>query len=126
MSDRVLASPLAGGHNRIISTVCFLSRGLAMVARLGRELVRGVRQLLYPAVCTACGIPIADGTGVFCLPCREALTADPHRTCPLCASPVGEFAYLDDGCIRCRDEKYAFDGAFRLGPYDGALREANL
>jgi ComF family protein len=97
-----------------------------MIARLGREVARGLRQLIYPAVCASCGNPLPDDQGCFCLSCRQALTWEPSRTCPWCASPVGEFAQLDGGCVRCRKEDFRFDSAFRLGPYDGALRDAIL
>jgi ComF family protein len=30
------------------------------------------------------------------------------------------------GCVRCRDESFAFDAVLRLGPYDGVLRDAVL
>jgi ComF family protein len=33
---------------------------------------------------------------------------------------------LEGGCTRCRDESYHFDGAFRMGPYDGLLRDVVL
>jgi ComF family protein len=31
-----------------------------------------------------------------------------------------------DGCPACRDQAFAFERAFRLGPYDGRLREGVL
>jgi ComF family protein len=39
---------------------------------------------------------------------------------------VGPFAAVDDGCSHCRGESLAFDQAFRLGLYDGLLREVVL
>jgi ComF family protein len=90
------------------------------------ELVRGFRQLVYPAVCARCPALIDDPADDFCAACAEALTADPHFTCPRCTSTVGEHADVSGGCTRCRGERFQFDSAARLGPYDGPLRDAIL
>jgi ComF family protein len=39
---------------------------------------------------------------------------------------VGPFANVKGGCTRCRGQRYHFDQALRLGPYDGLLREMIL
>jgi ComF family protein len=39
---------------------------------------------------------------------------------------VGPFANVDVGCLKCRKISFAFDGALRLGPYEGLLREIVL
>ena len=97
-----------------------------MLMEVGRELVRGARQLLYPAACTACGRPLPEGVDWFCCACHESLVADPHRTCPRCSSSVGEFAHVEKGCARCRGDTLHFAESFRLGPYDGPLRDVIL
>jgi ComF family protein len=100
-----------------------------MVDRLvevGRELTRGLLQLLYPSLCEACGTVLAPEQGHFCTACRSALVTDPHPSCPRCASTIGLFVHLGDGCARCRDLRYYFERANRLGPYDGLLRELIL
>ena len=51
---------------------------------------------------------------------------DPHRTCPRCTSTVADFADASGGCQSCRNDVFHFDGAFRMGPYDGRLRDAIL
>ena len=89
-----------------------------------RELVRGFRQLIYPAVCARCQALVTDPADDFCAACADALTADPHFTCPRCTSTVGEHADVSSGCPRCRDDRFHFETALRLGPYDGTLREA--
>jgi ComF family protein len=33
---------------------------------------------------------------------------------------------VEGGCVRCRGQRYAFDAATRLGPYDGLLRQVVL
>lgn len=90
------------------------------------DLVRGVRQLIYPTVCARCDTLVPGAADDFCPACAHALTADPHFTCPRCTSTVGEHADVSAGCPRCRDERFQFDSASRLGLYDGALRDAIL
>ena len=89
-------------------------------------LARGFRRLVYPAVCAWCDDPTADPDADFCAGCARALSDDPHFTCPRCTSAVGEHADVAAGCPRCRDYRYHHDSAFRLGPYDGLLRDAVL
>jgi ComF family protein len=56
----------------------------------------------------------------------RALTEDANFTCPRCSSTVGEHADVSAGCPRCRGDRFHFESAGRLGPYDGVLREAVL
>ena len=90
------------------------------------ELVRGFRQLVYPAVCIRCEALAPNPGEDFCPACVRDLTADPHFTCPRCTSTVGEHTDVSAGCPRCRDDRFHFDSAFRLGPYDGLLRDMIL
>ncbi|MBY0527199.1 MAG: hypothetical protein K2R98_27635 [Gemmataceae bacterium] len=96
------------------------------ILRLGRDLAQGLIALLYPGVCGACSGPLAPEQRYFCAPCRSAITADHHDTCPRCSSNIGPFAALENGCPRCRDSVYHFERCIRLGPYDGLLRELIL
>ena len=90
------------------------------------DLARGVRQLVYPPVCVWCGSLVVEVGADFCSDCIRALTDDPHFTCPRCTSTVAEYSDVSDGCPDCRDERFHFDSAFRLGPYDGTLRDVVL
>jgi len=92
----------------------------------GRELVEGFLQLLYPRVRGACGRSLEGNQRHFCDLCRTRLTTDPFAACPRCAGTVGPFANVAAGCPRCRGQRYHFDQALRLGPYDGLLREMIL
>jgi len=98
-------------------------RGLA---NLGRELVSGLLQLIYPGRCPACGASAVAGDGGLCARCRAALTADPDAACPRCGATVGPFALIEGGCSRCRQSRFHFDAVLRLGPYEGLLREVVL
>lgn len=91
-----------------------------------REAVTGLVQLLYPGCCHLCGVLLAPGVDFFCPACRTGLLTDPLPSCPRCAGTVGPFAVTSGGCAGCRGESFAFDGAVRLGPYDGVLRDAVL
>lgn len=93
---------------------------------LGRKLVQGFFNLLYPKLCGVCGEPLGEEPVYFCSSCRAALTNDPHPQCPRCAGTVGPFAHVEDGCLSCRDAHFHFEQAVRLGPYDGLLREVVL
>jgi ComF family protein len=93
---------------------------------VGRELTRGLLHLLYPNLCEACGQVVPSEQGLFCLACRQAVTTDPHSTCPRCASTVGAFTHLEGGCTRCRGSHFHFEGVMRLGPYEGLLRDLIL
>src|SRR5262245_22864190 len=96
------------------------------LAAAGRELARGALHLLYPGACEVCDTPLPPGAARLCDPCRNALTADPHPTCPRCAATVGPFVPLAAGCTHCRGSSFHFERVLRLGPYDGLLRDVIL
>lgn len=84
--------------------------------------------LVFPAFCLVCDSrfePAPDAWAV-CPKCRAELLHDPFDACPRCAGSIGPFEDLEGGCVRCRDERFAFDGVIRLGPYAGLLRDVVL
>lgn len=93
-----------------------------------RQALYAASDLLWPRRCYLCAGQLAEepNPDCFCPACLAAITTDPHQTCPRCATTVGPHTDTTDGCPRCRAEKFAFDTAVRLGPYDGPLREAIL
>ena len=93
------------------------------------DLVRGVGQLLYPNSCLICATPESDGDPLrhgLCSACRGAIASDPWEVCPRCAATVGPFTDTSAGCPACSGQSFPFERAFRLGPYDGPLREGIL
>src|SRR5919204_3633368 len=92
----------------------------------GRELGRGLLQLLYPGYCLLCGRALSPERARLCASCEPALLTDPLPSCPRCAGTVGPYAVREGRCAGCRDEALAFDSALRLGVYDGLLRRAVL
>jgi ComF family protein len=90
------------------------------------QALRGILHLLYPGICGLCGDLLAADENHFCQSCRSELTTDAHTLCPRCAATIGPFAHVADGCAMCRQDHFHFERAFRLGPYDGLLRDAIL
>lgn len=81
---------------------------------------------LFPPSCLACRRNLAEhrltATRGLCEDCRSQLTFE-RRVCGRCSAPIGPNLPTDGDCILCRDERYAFERAFALGPYDGVLRD---
>ena len=99
---------------------------LIVAGRAGRQLAQGMLQLVFPAVCGACGQSLNPEESGFCWACRSVLTTDPFPACPRCAASVGPHAQVEDGCPQCRQLHFHFEKVVRLGPYDGLLRELVL
>jgi ComF family protein len=95
------------------------------IGQFSRTLLRGLTQLIYPNTCWVCGDIMPPAQKQVCATCMPALTVDPFPTCPRCSSTVGPNLSITD-CPECRPHSFAFDGAFRMGPYDGLLREVIL
>src|SRR5438105_6945599 len=93
-----------------------------------RLLGRAAGYLVYPPHCLICDAPLPAerAPASLCEPCFTAVVTDPHTCCPRCSSTVGPHTDTTDGCPRCRGQSFRFEGAVRLGPYDGRLREAVL
>jgi ComF family protein len=85
---------------------------------LAGEVLAGLVELAFPALCCCCGRPLGPGTADFCPACCAALTADAGPHCPRCADRLGPFEAADTtGCARCRHLRWHFDASVRLGPY---------
>ncbi len=103
-----------------------MSTSLANLVAVGRRIVSGIRHLVYPPICWACGHLMDGEQGPVCASCLPRLTQDPFSTCPRCSSTVGPHLLLAEGCLTCAGAPLAFDGAFRMAPYEGLLREVIL
>jgi ComF family protein len=90
------------------------------------QFLDGLVQLVFPNTCWACGQLMPAEAYLVCASCKAALLDDPHDTCPRCSSSIGPYTNVDDGCPACRPHTYGFEGALRLGPYQGCLREVIL
>lgn len=91
-----------------------------------RRVAVAASDLLWPRRCHLCavGLPEEPTPDCVCLACTTAITTDPHAACPRCAATVGPHTDTIGGCPHCRGERFPFDAALRLGPYDGVLRDA--
>jgi predicted amidophosphoribosyltransferase len=78
----------------------------------------------FPPTCVACGRGASSGlrdAEGFCPDCETDLGAFDEPFCGRCAAPLlGPAASVID-CPACREERWAFDAAVALGPYDGLL-----
>jgi ComF family protein len=90
---------------------------------------RNIVEWVYPGACLICdavereSAPFRHG---LCSECRRAVTTDPYPTCPWCAQTIGPHTDTSEGCPECRGVSLGFERAFRLGPYEGPLRNAVL
>ena len=96
------------------------------IAEFGRTVRDGMLHLVFPNDCWTCDETLRLGERLVCEGCRPQLTVDPNPACPRCSSTVGPHLLLDSsvGCPECRGEKFGFQRAFRIGPYEGILRKA--
>lgn len=96
---------------------------LRRLAELGRGIVRTV----FPTACLICDVPEDDDSEFrygLCSLCFNAVVTDPLPACIRCAASVGPHVETSEGCMVCRSGDFRFDTAFRLGVYDGRLRDA--
>lgn len=103
-----------------------MSTAWSTFASFGRTLLGGLTHLIYPNTCWVCSDVMPVTQEHICLTCFPALTIDPFSTCPRCSSTVGPHLTLADDCLDCQAVSLAFDGAFRMAPYDGILRDVIL
>ena len=91
-----------------------------------QDLGRGLLQLVYPGVCHVCAASLSADGHSLCEPCRTAVFTDPSPSCARCAATVGPHAHADGRCPLCRNQSFPFERVFRLGPYEGRLRDVVL
>jgi ComF family protein len=93
-----------------------------------RKLANALIDAVYPPICMLCGTSLGEGPHqfMFCGLCKGELCHNPHTDCPRCSSSIGTGVDASDGCANCRATSFAFASSFRLGAYDGKLREAIL
>ncbi len=95
-------------------------RSAAASARRG---LRGLTDLLLPAVCGGCGSRLA-GEGGLCEPCDlRLLSLVSMNYCPRCGTSLGPgVPPSDEGCAYCPNPLGRFARVVRLGPYADPLR----
>jgi ComF family protein len=111
----------------------------SIVARWRRRMWLAMVNLVVPPGCALCGkdVDFADGEPLLCDTCRGLLAPRAWLSCRRCGMLVDEPTIAApraaddpsvpaDGCPRCRNRPYHFDGAAPLGPYRDELRRAVL
>ncbi|MCZ2342520.1 MAG: ComF family protein [Bacteroidales bacterium] len=90
--------------------------------------VTALVDLIWPRVCLVCdrGWDSSDNSSCLCATCYDAVLNDTHASCPRCTSTIGPHTDTTNGCLRCRNERFQFEAAVRLGPYEGLRRIAIL
>ena len=94
-----------------------------------KDLVRGLADLAYPNSCLICDGPESASDRFrhgLCSDCYLAVSSDSVPSCLRCGLTVGPHLNTAEGCTVCRSQSYAFRSVYRLGVYEGRLRDAIL
>lgn len=83
--------------------------------------LHGIRTLLYPSHCGACGIrvEVSSGEELLCQPCREKILRPSGHLCPICSHPVSELAL----CSNCEGRDWHLKFIVAACRYEGLVRE---
>lgn len=107
-----------------------LPNQIATISKQCWAVVSSGWDFLFPPACAACGTAlevvtkVTPGTGRFCEGCLGQLTKyAAERGCHRCGAPIGPYVDPLNGCLECRRESFAFRTVFRLGIYDGAVKD---
>jgi ComF family protein len=102
---------------------------MPVMRRVAALFSREIAQWIYPTVCLICDTPEGETTPFrhgLCIECHRLVTNDPLAACPWCAQSVGPHTDTTHGCAECSGIALGFERAFRLGLYDGKIRDAVL
>ncbi len=99
----------------------------AAIKQIGRDLLEGLNQLLWPGVCVNCGGNISPDEKVLCSECWSSVQAGASGDyCPRCGVDVSRYAVVEGACPRCQGKEIYFDGIARGGVYGGVLQQMIL
>jgi predicted amidophosphoribosyltransferase len=91
---------------------------------IGKSVVQGVAQLLWPAVCVNCGLLTSHDDKGLCPKCwQEILQCVDPDYCPRCGASVSRYILHNSRCPQCQQLKFHLDGLARAGMYGEALRK---
>ncbi len=92
--------------------------GLSTTGRL-------VTDFVHPPYCAACGVRTDRSDSPFlCEDCQAEFRPTATHWCERCGAPCGPYQDTSNGCVHCRNDRFAFGSARSLGVYDGRLRQA--
>lgn len=81
------------------------------------------RDFLFPPACLNCGVAPERENAALCSGCVEELSPADRSACLRCAATVGPFLETSEGCVYCREERFAFRRVLALGDYSGRLQQ---
>ncbi len=85
-----------------------------------------LRNFLFPAECSLCGIALLDvSSGIFpcCESCLEKFPAPIENPCSKCGAEVGAYVDTSSGCPYCKSDSFSFRSAIAYGTYADDLRQ---
>lgn len=110
------------GTCRIIGDMDF-----AELKRAGTFFVRGLNQLLWPAVCINCGKNICETDGTLCKDCWEQLRGCTGGDyCGRCGKDASRYAIVKGSCPDCQGKEFYFDAIARAGVYKDTMQSLIL
>lgn len=96
-------------------------------ARQARRLWADAEQLLWPGRCAVCRAALLPEERPICRSCWDEVSrAVSQHYCRRCGRSVSPYGIMPDGCGRCREERFQFDGIVRAGVYEAAFRQLIL
>jgi predicted amidophosphoribosyltransferase len=94
---------------------------------VARQFIAQAKDLLFPPVCCLCQQPTDSTSDITaCNACQQACQPEQSEQCQRCAAPVGPFGSAQTACPYCSHDRLDFETTFRLGVYEGTLRQAVL
>ncbi|MCK4342929.1 MAG: ComF family protein [Phycisphaerae bacterium] len=89
-----------------------------------RSLGRGLLDAALPQTCLSCGEWISAGGRLACETCHDEIVAAMARPyCPRCGRTLPREAIHEDGCARCRTERFwNVAGVARVSTYEPVIR----
>lgn len=98
-----------------------------------RAILSAAWDFVLPPACVACGTELEtvsqsiNPACYLCVDCRDAFSELVEKpSCIRCGAPIGPYVDSQNGCQECSRERFAFHKVYRLGIYDGAIRDAVL
>lgn len=90
-----------------------------------RGLLKGLKDLIYPNYCLACGnrIEITQERDSICAGCRDKIEKNLPPFCAACGRHLDAKAIEKNTCSNCSNAKFYFDRAFSPCAYTGVMKK---
>jgi ComF family protein len=88
-------------------------------------LIKGLIDLIFPALCVFCGVPLVETEkGEICPVCLRKIRFISPPICPKCGLPFVSVGGEDHLCGQCLQRQWHYASARALGFYEGPMRAA--